>query len=138
MTITPAAHKKAIETARKNAEALAQKAIETRVALVGAIGEAVEELAALDSAREAAVEAIRTAHENAIEGGWTAKELAAMGYTAPKKRKNASSKAARGGASKDATEATDVADAAAPQGGDQPPSTDGQVSSEREPEHSYS
>ncbi|QSE87582.1 hypothetical protein JWS13_02620 (plasmid) [Rhodococcus pseudokoreensis] len=138
MTITPAAHKKAIETARKNAEALAQKAIETRVALVGAIGEAVEELAALDSAREAAVDAIRMAHENAIEGGWTAKELAAMGYTAPKKRKNASSKAARGGASKDATETTDVADTAAPQEGDQPPSTDGQVSSEREPEHSYS
>lgn len=136
MTITPAAHKKAIGTARKNAEALAQKAIETRVALVGAIGEAVEELAALDSAREAAVEAIRTAHENAIDGGWTAKELAAMGYTAPKKRKNTSSKASRGGASKDATETTDVADAAAPQEGDQSPSTDGQI--EREPEHSYS
>ena len=138
MTITPAAHKKAIEAARKNAEALAQKAIETRVALVGAIGEAVEELAALDSAREAAVDEIRTAHENAIDGGWTAKELAAMGYTAPKKRKNTSSKAARGDATRNATETTDVADAAAPQGGDQPPTTDVQISSEREPEHSYS
>ena len=138
MTISPAAHKKAIETARMNAETLAQKAIETRVALVGAIGEAVEELAALDSAREAAVEAIRTAHDNAIEGGWTAKELAAMGYPAPKKRKNTSGKAARGSAGKNPTETTDAADAAAPQGGDQPSTHDGQVSSEREPAYSHS
>ncbi|MFH9405558.1 hypothetical protein ACH4JS_38280, partial [Streptomyces sp. NPDC017638] len=34
---------------------------------------------------------IRLAHERALAGGWTVKELAAMGYSAPKKKKAAAS-----------------------------------------------
>lgn len=88
---TPSSHKKALETARKAAESLAQEAIATRVALVGAIGEAEAELAAIDAARVEAEDTIRVAHERAIAGGWTVKELAAMGYSAPKKKKAAAS-----------------------------------------------
>lgn len=60
---TPSSHKKALETARKAAESLAQEAIATRVALVGAIGEAEAELAAIDAARVEAEDTIRAAHE---------------------------------------------------------------------------
>lgn len=88
---TPSSHKKVLETARKAAESLAQEAIATRVALVGAIGEAEAELAAIDAARVEAEDTIRVAHERAIAGGWTVKELAAMGYSAPKKKKAAAS-----------------------------------------------
>lgn len=105
--------------ARKAAESLAQEAIATRVALVGAIGEAEAELAAIDAARIEAEDTIRLAHERAIAGGWTVKELAAMGYNAPKKKK-----AAAGGKRTSSVPVVDTAAANAPQRSEENPPHD--------------
>ncbi|MBT2269639.1 hypothetical protein [Rhodococcus erythropolis] len=104
MSPTPT-NKKAVDTARKSAEALAHKALQARVSLVGAIGEAqasaqeildqrevllakhAQELEALDVEHAHAEDKIKTAYDTAISGGWTARELTDMGYSAPKKKK---------------------------------------------------
>ena len=98
-------NKKAVDTARKSAEALAHKALQARVSLVGAIGEAqasaqeildqreallakhAQELDALDGEHADAEDKIKTAYDTAISGGWTPRELTEMGYSAPKKKK---------------------------------------------------
>lgn len=104
MSPTPT-NKKAVDTARKSAEALAHKALQARVSLVGAIGEAqasaqeildqrevllakhAQELESLDAEHARAEDTIKTAYDTAISGGWTARELTDMGYSAPKKKK---------------------------------------------------
>lgn len=92
-------------SARKAAEAAAQKALQDKVALVGAIGEAqaaVEELGdeknvlaqrhesekdALEQKIADAESRVREAYDQAVNDGWTGKDLAAMGIEAPKKRR---------------------------------------------------
>lgn len=106
MSPTPT-NKKAVDTARKSAEALAHKALQARVSLVGAIGEAqasaqeildqrevllakhAQELESLDAEHARAEDTIKTAYDTAVSGGWTARELTEMGYSAPKKKKKA-------------------------------------------------
>lgn len=106
MSPSPAA-KKAADAARKAAEAAAQKALQEKVALVGAIGEAqaavqdiddekavlhqkyADDVAVLDDKIADAERGVRTAYDGAVAGGWSAKDLTEMGLSAPKKKRNA-------------------------------------------------
>lgn len=93
------------DTARKAAEAAAQQALQAKVALVGAIGEAQasvselqdqrrdleqrheQELRQLDERISEAEEQIRQTYQDAVSGGWSAKELTGMGISVPRKRR---------------------------------------------------
>ena len=75
---------------KRAAESAARAAMNERVGLVAAIGEAQDQhtkaLAALTSAQqaaEAAAAAVRESFAVAARGGWSRKELNAMGLTAP-------------------------------------------------------
>lgn len=104
MSPTPT-NKKAVDTARKSAEALAHKALQARVSLVGAIGEAqasaqeildqrevllakhAQELESLDAEHARAEDTIKTAYDTAISGGWTARELTDMATRRRRRRR---------------------------------------------------
>lgn len=79
---------------KKEAENAARGLLESKVALVGAIGQAIEEdhkaaQAVLDAqeAKEAAEENIRRAFQAARDGGWSAEELKDLGYELPRRRR---------------------------------------------------
>ena len=136
MSPTPT-NKKAVDTARKSAEALAHKALQARVSLVGAIGEAqasaqeildqreallakhAQELDVLDAEHADAEDKIKTAYDTAVSGGWTARELTEMGYSAPKKKKPRRQKPAAAETPQPATPPTPPS-----QTGEQPSRTD--------------
>lgn len=93
------------DSARKAAEAAAQKALQDKVALVGVIGEAqaaVEELGeekvdlerrheeerdALEGKITDAEQRVRGAYDTAVAGGWTTRDLADMGINSPRKKR---------------------------------------------------
>ncbi|MBB1033306.1 hypothetical protein G6031_02745 [Dietzia sp. CQ4] len=79
---------------KKEAENAARGLLESKVALVGAIGQAIEEdqkaaQAVVDAqeAREAAEENIRRAFQAARDGGWSVEELKDLGYEPPRRRR---------------------------------------------------
>jgi len=79
---------------KKEAESAARGLLENKVALVGAIGQAIEDdnkaaQAVVDAqrAKEEAEENIRRAFQAAKDGGWTADELKELGYEPPRRRR---------------------------------------------------
>ncbi len=77
-------------TNKRGAEAAARAALNDRIELVAAIGEARERYAKAEAALVAAQDllgvaatAVREAFTTATAGGWTTKELKNMGLTAP-------------------------------------------------------
>lgn len=79
---------------KKEAENAARGLLESKVALVGAIGQAIEEdqkaAQAVVDAQEAkgvAEENIRRAFQAARDGGWSVEELKDLGYESPRRRR---------------------------------------------------
>lgn len=79
---------------KKEAENAARGLLESKVALVGAIGQAIEDdqkaaQAVVDAqeAKEAAEENIRRAFQAARDGGWSVEELKDLGYEPPRRRR---------------------------------------------------
>lgn len=79
---------------KKEAETAARDLLESKVSLVGAIGQAIEAdqkaaQAVVDAqqAKEDAEEGIRRAYQKAKDGGWTADELKELGYEPPRRRR---------------------------------------------------
>src|SRR3546814_12418743 len=104
MSPTPT-NKKAVDTARKSAEALAHKALQARVSLVGAIGEAqdsaqelldqrevllathAQELDSRDAEHARAEDKLKNSYDTAISGGWPELEITTIGSAAPHNKK---------------------------------------------------
>lgn len=79
---------------KKDAESAARGLLESKVALVGAIGQAIEEdhkaaqtVVEAQEAKEGAEENIRQAYQAARDGGWTVDELKDLGYEPPRRRR---------------------------------------------------
>lgn len=79
---------------KKEAETAARGLLESKVALVGAIGQAIEDdhkaaQAVIDAqeAKEVAEDLIRHAYQAARDGGWTVEELKELGYELPRRRR---------------------------------------------------
>lgn len=74
----------------KAAAAAARKMLDSRIALVNSLGEAIDAhrragdaVTAAKNARDTAAEGARSAHADAVAGGWTAAELRHAGLVVP-------------------------------------------------------
>ncbi len=77
-------------TGKAAAAAAAKKMLEARIALVTTLGDAIDNhrrtgdaVAAAKTAQQTAAETARTAHADAVAGGWTAAELRNAGLVIP-------------------------------------------------------
>lgn len=77
-------------TGKAAAAAAAKKMLEQRIALVTKLGDAIDNhrrtgdaVTAAKTAQQDAAEAVRTAHSEALAGGWTATELRNAGLISP-------------------------------------------------------
>lgn len=77
-------------TGKAAAAAAAKKMLEARIALITTLGDTIDHhrrtgdaVATAKAAQETAAEAARTAHAEAVAGGWTAAELRDAGLVVP-------------------------------------------------------